>query len=211
MEIPQQAFEIVQEIQGNIFPVLAEPVVSDVQPELDSLQDEIEILGELTESLLQESLPYSFYQSLLIKWFRIQDDIKGPEQILKDQSISQAEVATFINYEIERWGKTKREELNNETPDNITQRVVEIISLIDSTNTIMLDSARQVLYWLNEIAQMKLQISDYTARLDVTKQMQLYDLLIVRSDPIWALKADGDSTKVFVINQALYDFGIASN
>jgi small-conductance mechanosensitive channel len=208
MEIPQQAFEIVQEIQGNIFPVLAEPVVSDVQPELDSLQDEIEILGELTESLLQESLPYSFYQSLLIKWFRIQDDIKGPEQILKDQSISQAEVATFINYEIERWGKTKREELNNETPDNITQRVVEIISLIDSTNTIMLDSARQVLYWLNEIAQMKLQISDYTARLDVTKQMQLYDLLIVRSDPIWALKADGDSTKVFVINQALYDFGI---
>lgn len=208
MDIPQQAFEIVQEMQGNVFPVLAEPVVSEVQPELDSIRYEIEQLGELTESLLQESLPYSFYQSLLIKWYRIQDDILRPEQKLKDQSISLAEIAGMINHQIERWGKTKREELKNETPDNISQRVEEIISLIDSTNTIMLDSARQVLHWLDEIAQMKLQISDYTARLDVTEQMQLYDLLIVRSDPIWALKAEGDSTKVFTINEALYEFGI---
>ena len=208
LEIPQESFDVVKKLHDDIFPVLSKPVVTEVQPEVDSLRNEIEQLGELTESLLQESLPYSFYQSVLIKWARVQDNIESPERELRDHSKSQVEIATYLNYEIERWNKTKRVEIDIDNLDNISQRVDEIIFVIDSANTIMLDSARQVLYWLNEIAKMKLQINDYIVRLDVTKQMQLYDLLIVRSDPIWGIKADGDSSKVFIINQALYDFGI---
>jgi small-conductance mechanosensitive channel len=55
---------------------------------------------------------------------------------------------------------------------------------------------------------MKLVISDYITRLDVTKQMQLYDLLIVRTEPLWSIKIRQDSTNVFALNEALYSFGI---
>jgi len=208
IEIPQEAFKTMREIQGVMIPVVTDPVLSEVHPDLDSLQHKIDQLSDITESLLLESLPYTFYQSLLIKWSRLARDIDEPEKKLKDHSVAMEEIANWINSETERWDKTKKKLEDKNAPEDIYERIDEITILIESTNQIRVDSTSEVLHLLNEIAQMKLQISHYTARLDVTKQMQLYDLLTVRSNPIWAIRFDSDSTRAFTLNEALLEFGI---
>jgi len=208
IEIPQKAFELMQDLQSDISPVLAKPVVSETQPEIDSLQLKIDHLSGMTESILEESLPYTFYQSVLIKWSRLSNDISYPEKKLQDQSVLLESADSKIKDEVDRWNKTKENLQDKDTPEDILLRVDQVKSVLDSTSQILIDSASQVLHWLDQIAQMKLIISDYITRLDVTKQMQLYDLLIVRTEPIWSIKIKQDSTNVFALNEALYSFGI---
>jgi hypothetical protein len=149
IEIPQKGFELMQDLQSDIFPVLAKPVVMETQPEIDSLQLKINQLDGMTESILEESLPYTFYQSVLIKWTRLSNDISYPEKKLQDQSVLLESIDSKLKDEVERWDKTKLNLQDKDTPEEILLRVDQVKSVLDSTSKILIDSASQVLHWLD--------------------------------------------------------------
>jgi len=164
IEVSQEAFKIMQVFQSDIFPVIAIPVVSETQPEIDTIQLRVDQLSDMTKSILEESLPYTFYQSVLIKWSRLENDINDLGIRLQDYSIMLEGIDLKIKDEIERWDKTRKDLQDKDTPEDIFMRVDQVKSVLDSTNQILLDSASQVLHWLDRIAQMKLRVSDYVAR-----------------------------------------------
>lgn len=81
----------------------------------------------MTESFLKEALPYSFYQSVLIKWSRLENDLVDPERKLNEYSIELGEIASTIGYEIERWVKTKIDLADKDTQEDIFVRVTRTL------------------------------------------------------------------------------------
>ena len=206
IEIPQEVVAITRKINTEIAPELKRQVAYETHMMIDSVQSQVKQLGQLSDQLLEEQLPYNFYQSLLLRWSRIDRRIETPENVLKEYSSDLSEIRNILKHNKNIWIKTGIETLDKDSPVELIKRVDEVIDQIDSVSLLLKDSLNLSLNLLNGIAEIKLTVGNYKRRIDATQNIQYHELLKVRTNPIWSADFSQDSTVVFGINKDLIAF-----
>ncbi len=208
IDIPEKAVEITSKIQTDLTLNLQKPVVHETHTTFDSIQNHVNQLQQLSDQLLEEQLPYSFYQSLLVRWSILESEIELPENILKDYSSDLVKIENAFNEDKEQWSTTYIEISNDDSPQEIVIRVKDVIQQIDSANQLLRDSIDLALTWLNNAAQIKMTIGNYQASIEAARKVQISQFLNTRTDPVWSADFSRDTVVLFGLNRNLVDFGI---
>ena len=208
LDIPQKAVATTRIINTEINEQLHQQLLFETREIIDSIQNESVILKEVSNDLIEANLPYSFYQSLLLRWSRVEDKIEKPENSLKDYSSNLSELSKMLRAEKIIWEKTSQETLDKDSPPDLIDRVNLVIDQIDSANQILEDSIGLSLNLLNKIVEVKLTCGNSKLLIEATQTIQFNEMIKIRKDPVWAMDFSMDSTISIEVNEDLIDFGM---
>lgn len=208
MDIPNEAVKITSKIQSDLNSELLQPVVYTIRPIIDSIQNKVDVLGLLSDQMLDDQLPFGFYQGLLLRWLRLQGQINKPEKILTDYSTELTNVERVLSDNRKQWSKTHSELLDKDSPEELINRVAEVLNLIDSTAQMMKDSLDLALNLLNRTTEIKMTLVNYQVQIEATQETQFDQILKTRTEPLWSANFAKDSTSFFGANRDLILFGL---
>lgn len=185
-------------------------VLSDLRPVIDTISIEAEELRSLSNQLLEENLPFDFYNSLITRWSRISSEIVDPAKVLTDYSSSQEGFLLQFRKTRYKWQLTGKLTENENLTNDILDRIESVLHFIDSATFIIKDSLNASIELQNQTTDLKILADEYLNNIQELQQTQLGSLLIHQGDAIWSVQSETDSTsreksKAVLVNLGLED------
>ena len=183
---------------------------SKLVPQIDSLEIQVAQLAELSDQILGSRLELSYYNSLILRWKRI-ESIAGPVQEILYAYLAGGQV---INTELEsaktRWDLTLRETDPVVLSDDIISRITGIHQFIDSARNILGDSLNSSLALQNRVTDLKLVIETYLHEITELQKVELGKSLLTKDVSIFNVKRSPDSLyiqrdRAFLLNMGIQD------
>lgn len=194
-----------------VFDQLESIVQSDVawiqEPHIDTIEFKVGKLKALSDQLMEENMPISFYESLILRWTKIDEEITGPENTLSDYSLKLEKLGRSYAVLSAKWEMTKESDLIQNAPQDVSIRVNDILHLIDSANVILKDSLKKSISLQNMTTDLRLLSTNYIKNLNDLKQLEISSLLTKQDPPIWKAVAEKDSLSTAGDKKTILHFG----
>lgn len=185
ISIPEQSAVDIQKLRLEYAPLINNSILTELRPEIDSIQKEIAALSKLSDQLLNEQNPFEYYESLTLRWSRTETKIKEPEKELNKYAVSLEELKNKLIQINKKWNLTLKVVMEEDISEEINQRVKSTIFKFDSLALILNDSLANTLNAQNDLTNYKLKVSEYLLKLRQGKQTQLNQLLVNKEDYLW--------------------------
>ncbi len=206
VDVPNEIVKVNEFLNQDAYPIIQEPTVSTVEPEIDTIQAEIGALSEISEQLLRTDLPWAFYQSLIFRWERI---IEGLEEIDNSLSAYEEDLVLMeeglINRSV-RWEEGMSGIPRVRKTREIRERITGVITSLTTARKAAEDSLALSLKAQNQISDLQLQVNQQLRDLKLQREKQLASLIQQKELPFAQVLQDQDSFETIFDNQLLIDF-----
>lgn len=201
-EVSSQAEALVKQIENEYKAVIAEPIISQVKQQADTLKKELDNITTITDHILEENLPYRYVEGFVKKWDRLITRATIPEMAIKAHTARIDKIFKELAEREELWEKTRAAYSNKEEiPDELFDRIFFSVDQIKSLKQTMSDSLLLAINVQNQILDLKLEANNYAQHLDDVLKTQFSTLLSQRQLPIWNSEFDS----------AIYNRTLANN
>ncbi len=183
---------------------------SKLVPQIDSLEIQVAQLAELSDQILGSRLEISYYNSLILRWRRV-ESIADP---LQENLYAYLAGGQVINTELvsakTRWDLTLRETDPVVLSDDIISRITGIYQYIDSARNILGDSLNSSLALQNQVTDLNLVIETYLHEITELQKVELGKSLLTKDVSIFNMKRSPDSLymqrdRAFLLNMGIQD------
>lgn len=169
------------------------PIRFEFIREIDSLEVHVAGLQDLSDQIMESSLNFAIYESLILRWEGMISAIEPVRTDLNDYAGKLDEVSNTLNNLQRKWNLTgKFFEPGNLTPET-EERINQTISYIDSVRAVVKDSLSATLTLQNRITDLDFTAESYRKALEEAQKTELGKLIFSRNQPIWNLKEDTTS------------------
>jgi hypothetical protein len=127
-------------------------------PQIDSLENQVTQLEELSEQIMLTRLEYSYYNSLILRWQRIESMTVPIQETLHEYLANVEELNTKLERALSKWDLTLKETDPAVLTEDIVLRINGISHYIDSDRQILSDSLTSYLALQNRITDIDLVI-----------------------------------------------------
>ena len=179
-------------------------------PQIDSLESLVLSLAELTNQIMGSRLENSYYNSLILRWTRV-ESMASPLQVSLQRYLSRMqETGTRFEKSMARWDLTMEETNPAVLTEDVVARIAGIQHDIDSATQILADSMRNTLALQNRVTDLDLTIETYLHDITEFQKVELGKSLLTKGVSIFNLKSTPDSLsfqgdKTFLLNMGIED------
>lgn len=204
-EVSSQAEILVKLIEGEYKTMIAEPVISQVQQQADTLQKELANITSITDHIMGENLPYRYVEGFVKKWDRLIARTAIPENTIKEHAERIDVIFQELAHQEIIWEKTRQAYADKEEiPDELFDRIFFSVDQIKSLKNTMSDSLLLAINVQNQILDLKLEANNYAQHLDDVLKNQFSTLLSKRQEPIWHSEFDSTIYNKTLSNNRLW-------
>jgi len=194
IEIPSEAEGLIRQLGTEVLPVIQQPVVSTQRVWVDSLQDTIQSLRQLSNLVLDDEVPVFLTETAIARWQRFRQSLTMPENRLKRYAGRLTDLRTSLIEEQQRWQVTKDTAARLEAPEEIIGRIDRLLFLADSIQLILSDSLSSSLNLQSEGVDVKLIADSYIERLEAYQTQSLEEMLRKHNAALWEIDSLVDTT-----------------
>jgi len=179
-------------------------------PQVDSLENQVTELEELSDHMLRTRLEYSYYNSLIMRWQRIESMSNPIQETLLKYLADVEESNTKLERALSKWDLTLKETDPAVLTEDIISRITGISHYIDSAHQILSDSLTSSLALQNRITDIDLVIETYLHEIAELQKVELGKSLLTRDESIFTLKKRSDSLyiegdRAFLLTMGIQD------
>ena len=172
------------------------PTSSKLVPLVDSLEIRVSVLTELSDQILRSHMEYSFYNSLILRWERIDSRIDPMSDVLKKYSADVEGIRTELETFRTRWDVTLLETDPTLLTEDIISRINGIDQYIDSAQQILGDSLNSSIALQNRVSDLDLVIGTYLQKITELQKVELGKSLLSKDRLIFNIDKSVDSLYV---------------
>jgi len=161
-------------------------------PQLDTLLIQVSELKDISDQILEANSRFAYYNSLIQRWERILSEIEPVHSNLKEYSTEMEGIRDLLQARQEKWDITLQE--TDPVPaDDVISRILTTKSFMDSTTQILSDSLNVSIALQNRITDLQIISETYLQNIEDMQKVVLGEALLKRGNPIFRLKAGGDT------------------
>jgi hypothetical protein len=162
-------------------------------PQIDSLENRVTELEELSDQIMLTRLEYAYYNSLIMRWQRIKSMSNPIQETLLKYLADVEELNTKLERALSKWDLTLMETDQALLTEDVVSRITGISHNIDSVHQILNDSLTSSLALQNRITDIDLVIETYLHDIAELQKVELGKSLLTRDESIFNLKKRSDS------------------
>lgn len=194
IDIPSKAEGLIRNLGTEALPVIQRPFVSNQRVLVDSLQDTIQSLRQLSDLVLDGDMPAFLTGTAIARWQRFRQSLNQLEARLKRYAGQLTELKTSLNREEQKWQLTKDTAARQEAPEEIIGRIDRLLFRVDSVKMTLSDSLSGSLNLQNELVDIKLTLDAYIEQLNDYQTQTIEELSTKRSAALWEIDSLVDTT-----------------
>lgn len=198
----------IQDIRGRHLPIIQDSVLYKTISKLDNNEVKTSQLEDVTIQLLDIDFGYTFYESLLIKWSQIINEIEKLENTLKSYTQALAESEDELIIERQVWEVTKTEAKSRDLSNEIINQIDYMIGSIDTTLWALQDSMNKSVLFQSICTDIYLIANSYTDKIQENRKVELNERISNRNSPLWNLDFKKDTTRAIINKKLLNQFRI---
>jgi hypothetical protein len=161
ISIPEQSAIDIQKVRLEYAPVIAKPMISEIQPEADSIRSDVRQLSVLSDELLEEKNPFQYFNSFSTRWERISRRLVPVSDKLTSHAEDLEDIKISMEDDLEKWDLSLEALKDDELSGEVEGQVDLTVFKIDSVFNILNDSLKAVLNLQNELSVLKLKIDEW--------------------------------------------------
>ena len=183
---------------------------SKMVPQIDSLEIGVAQLVELSDHVLDSRLEYSYYNSLILRWRRIESIADPLQETLYAYLARGQEINTELESAKSKWDLTLKETNSAVLSEDIISRITGIHQYIDSARNILSDSLNSSLALQNRVTDLNLIVESYLHEITELQKVELGKSLLTKDVSIFNIKRSPDSLyiqrdRTFLLNMGIQD------
>jgi len=195
-DIATTAARNMQETRDLLLEEVQVPKKFKLIPQIDSLEVQVALLGELSDQMLGSRLDNSYYNSLIMRWERVESLAVPIQESLHQYLADMGEINTAFESAQSRWDLTLKETDPTVLTEDIVSRITGINHYIDSARHILADSLNSSLALQNRVTDLDLVIETYLQEIEALQKVELGKSLLTHDEPIFNIKRSPDSLYV---------------
>lgn len=180
---------------------------SKMVPQIDSLEIGVAQLVELSDHVLDSRVEYSYYNSLILRWRRVESIVDPLQKTLYAYLTGGQAINTELEGAKSRWDLTLMETDSAVLSEDIISRITGIHQYIDSARNILSDSLNSSLALQNRVTDLSLAAESYLHELAELQKVELGKSLLTKDVSIFNVKRSPDSLYIQRDRTFLLDMG----
>jgi len=195
-EIATTAAEDLQNTRDMLVHRIQVTTIADLVPQIDSMENQVSVLTDLSDQILGSQVDYSYYNSLILRWERINSRIDPMQEALKKYSAEVQGTRSGLEAIRSKWALTLQETDPAVLTEGIVARISGISHYLDSTRQILGDSLKSSIALQNRVTDLDLDIESYIRTITELRKVEMGKSLLTKDEPIFSITGISDSLHV---------------